>query len=386
MNKILFVDDDPNLLSGIRRQFRRRYEIDCAEGGREGLDKLANGSDYAVVISDMRMPEMDGVEFLATVARKYPDPTRIMLTGNADQNTAVDAVNRGHVFSFLNKPCAPEDLSRAIDTGLEQYRLKTLEKDLLERTLAGSVKVLLDVMRVASPLAFGRSCALRDLALEIARSMGVQNLWEIRIATLLSSIGWVSVPEHVLEKVTRNLPLTDEERSLVARQPEVAYELLKQVPRFEEIARIIRYQNVDFEDAGTVLGEEMAEEELPLGSRILHVLNAMVPINQTRPPSIAALDTLVDDGTKFDPAVLLVTRDVLESDAFAPTGDQTTLIEVSPSRFLPGDVLEEDLVTVDGALLLSAGNELSVFHITKLRHHPKYGDIVDTVLVKRAYA
>ncbi len=385
MEKILLVDDDPNLLAGLRRQLRRDYDIDCAQGAPNALQSLREGNQYAVIVSDMRMPEMNGVDFLETVAQRFPDPVRIMLTGNADQKTAIDAVNKGHVFSFLTKPCAPEQFCKALDSALEQFRLKRLEKDLLERTLAGSVKVLLDVMRVSNPLAFGRSCTLREPAEAIARQLGSANLWEIKIATLLSSIGWISVPEHVLDKLVQHRTLTPQEREFVTRQPEFAYELLGGVPRLNEVARIVRYQDQNFDGSGGPDGKALTGEDIPLGSRILKVLHAVTPMDRPKRPTARAIGALPVDGRLYDPAVILVAKSVLTVTPDSGSSASAEALEVPVGRLLPGDVLEADLIAADGTLLLGAGNEMSELLIAKLRRHPSYANLVGPVLVLRQF-
>src|SRR5271165_2133310 len=110
MKKILFVDDEPNVLAAFERQLRKEFAVETALGPWAGLKALQNRQDYAVVVADMRMPEMNGVEFLAKVKHSAPDVVRMMLTGNADQTTATEAVNHGSIFRFLNKPCPPEKL------------------------------------------------------------------------------------------------------------------------------------------------------------------------------------------------------------------------------------------------------------------------------------
>ncbi|NMM45619.1 response regulator [Rhodospirillaceae bacterium KN72] len=385
MGKVLFVDDDPNLLAGIRRQFQRRYDIDFAGGGKAALEKLHSAGPFAVVVSDMRMPEMDGVEFLSTVAQEHPDAIRIMLTGNTDQKTAIDAVNRGHVFNFLNKPCETTVMTAAIDNALTQFKLRSMERDLLEKTLAGSVKVLLDVLRVINPIAYSRSNLLQPLAARIAADLGAPNIWEIKIATMLAAIGWMSVPEVILEKLFRHRPLGPEEQILVDRQPEVAYELIKSVPRLEGVARIIRFQNKNFDGTGAPESIALAEEDIPLGSRILKVLNAATPMDRTRRPSLAQLEKMEKSERVYDPVVLMMTRSVLEEFRETDLQEPVTVIEVQVGRLLPGDILEEDLTAPDGSLLLSAGSELSEFHIVKLRHDPKYPELSGTVPVTRYF-
>lgn len=387
MGKILFVDDDPNLLSGIRRQFRRTYNIETAEGGEAALQKIRDTGNYDVIVSDMRMPGMDGITFLSQASKSSPESVRIMLTGNNDLQTAIDAVNKGQVFAFLNKPCEQEALSKTLDKALEHYRLLHLEKELLEKTLAGSVKVLLDVMRVTNPLAFGRCSALRDSAVQIAENLGAHNIWEIKIATLLSAIGWMSVPEHVLEKVAHGLPLNQDERALVKKHPDVAYDLLRNIPRLEEVAKIIRHQDQNFDGTNGPEGAQLNGEDIPLGSRILKVLNDLTPMYRPRKPTSDEVAKLNDTWEKYDPAVLAVAEQTLSpgNDNGTDLIDNRVVVEISPTRFLPGDILEQDLATVQGSLLLSAGNELSEFHIAKLRNHPKFKELPELVLVSRQF-
>src|SRR5690349_3314098 len=146
MKKILLVDDEPNLLSALQRGLRRQFTVETACGGSAGLTILEKWQDFAVVVADMQMPEMNGVQFLAKVRESAPDIVRMMLTGNADQATAMEAVNQGNIFRFLNKPCTVDRLADALNAGVRQHQLITAERDLLENTLRGSIKVLTDIL------------------------------------------------------------------------------------------------------------------------------------------------------------------------------------------------------------------------------------------------
>ena len=119
--RILLVDDEVNVLQGYQRALRKRFELDVANSGAEALEKIASGGPYAVIVSDMRMPEMNGVELLTAVKQKAPETVRMMLTGNSDQQTAIDAINKGDIFRFLNKPCSKEEFAAALSAGLTLY-------------------------------------------------------------------------------------------------------------------------------------------------------------------------------------------------------------------------------------------------------------------------
>jgi len=135
-HRILFVDDDLNLLAAFQRTFRREFPFDTAPGGPEALELLAKQGPYAVLVVDMRMPVMNGIEFLERARAISPQAVPIMLTGNADKSTQLDAVNRGRVFNFLNKPCPPEVLLSAIESGLRQFELQSLTPGPVDRPSA----------------------------------------------------------------------------------------------------------------------------------------------------------------------------------------------------------------------------------------------------------
>jgi FixJ family two-component response regulator len=132
-DKILFVDDEAAVLDGYRRILHQHFALSTALSGEEGLATIGANGPYAVVISDMRMPGMSGSDFLAQVHRRAPDSVRILLTGHADLDAAIDAVNRGNVFRFLTKPCEKHVLIEAIRTGLEQYHAIAAEKQIVKR-------------------------------------------------------------------------------------------------------------------------------------------------------------------------------------------------------------------------------------------------------------
>ena len=134
-DKVLFVDDDANILNAYTRQLRKQFRIETAQGGEQGLAAVTDQGPYAVIISDLRMPGMDGIQFLSRVREIAPDSVRMMLTGHADLEVTTEAVNEGNIFRFLTKPCNSEVLAKAIAAGIEQYRLVIAERELLEKTL-----------------------------------------------------------------------------------------------------------------------------------------------------------------------------------------------------------------------------------------------------------
>lgn len=152
MNKrILFVDDETNVLHAYRRNLRNLFDVHIASDGYEGLKIINENEPFAVVISDYRMPEMDGIEFLHKVKEISPDTVRIVLTGYADLQTAIDAINEGNIFRFLTKPIPNDKLIISLNDAIEQYRLITTEKE-LNRKLAEAYSTIKNDLETAAEL------------------------------------------------------------------------------------------------------------------------------------------------------------------------------------------------------------------------------------------
>jgi len=157
--RILLVDDEPLVLVALHRALSTDFHIEMAVGSDEAMQALENQGPFAVLVSDFKMPGMNGVQFLTHSGKCYPETVRIMLTGQADLHAAMAAVNEGQVFRFLTKPCPAKVLARTLEAALDQYRLITAERELLRRTLMGSITLLTEVLSAVDPAAF--SCSFR---------------------------------------------------------------------------------------------------------------------------------------------------------------------------------------------------------------------------------
>ena len=231
--RILLVDDDTNLLDGCRRALRRHFDVTTASSGNDGLREIAENHPFTVIMSDMQMPGMTGVQFLERVQIESPDSVRIMLTGNAHQQTAIDAINGGRILRFLNKPCLPEELFSALHDGVEQYQLQIAERELLDGTLRGCVRAMTEILSLTKPLAFGRAARVKNMVGSACRSLEISNAWELEIAALMSQAGVVTLPETVLEKALSGQTLTSEENEMLRNMGPVASNMIQHIPRLE---------------------------------------------------------------------------------------------------------------------------------------------------------
>jgi DNA-binding NtrC family response regulator len=202
--KILLVDDDTNILDGYRRSLRGQFLMETAPGGEPALKLAVENGPYAVVVSDMQMPGMDGIQLLSRIKGLSPDTIRIVLTGNAEIGTAINAINEGSIFRFLTKPCSQEMMAKTLTAGLMQYRLVTAEKQLLEQTLSGSIQVLTEVLSLVNPAAFSRAERARRYIHHIVTSMKLRNPWQYEVAAMMSQLGCVTlVPGNDRRRIQR---------------------------------------------------------------------------------------------------------------------------------------------------------------------------------------
>ena len=377
--KILCVDDDANILAGFQRNLRKQFALDTAVGGEEGLKAIEANGPYAVVVADMQMPGMNGIQFLSKVEQRVPDTVRVMLTGNADQKTAMDAVNEGHVFRFLTKPCPPESLAVTLEAALGQHRLITAERELLEKTLHGSIKVLTDVLSMLDPQAFGRSQRVRDHMLALVKTQKNGQTWELELAAMLSQIGYVTIPSALLDKVRGSHGLTAAEKDMIARVPQTGADLLTNIPRLENVARMVLYQMKNFDGSGFPV-DSVVGEEIPLGSRILRVLNDLVLFESNKMPPARAFEKMQHAPGRYDPKVLQAMAAVFDV-CVNPEIPAGAGLSIAWKELRVGHRLLSNVLTADGTLIVPSGTEVSQAVMGKLRNFAELSGIQEPILV-----
>jgi response regulator RpfG family c-di-GMP phosphodiesterase len=348
------VDDEPLVLQGLRRTLRPHFDVSIATGGLEALGCLREDAPFALLLSDMRMPIMDGAQLLARARELAPDTVRILLTGHADLDSALAAVNHGQIFRFLTKPCPPEELLAALQAGAEQFRLVHAERELLEQTLTGAVKALAEVLALSNPTAFGRSARVHRTVAALCARLAPADRWAIEVAAQLSQIGCIQLPAAVAEKLYFGQPLSATEQGLVERGPTLADQLLANIPRLEPVRAILAAQ-------ATPTGGGRARPEPPLGARLLRLaldLDTLEAGGLSSPEALAVLQARL--GT-YDAQALKA----LEADVSTRTA--TEVQELALSQVRSGMQLAEDLRSRTGVLLVARGFVVSQGLLMKLQ-------------------
>jgi response regulator RpfG family c-di-GMP phosphodiesterase len=373
--KILMVDDEKQILDSFRRELRGKVTLDTATGGEEALESLAAKGPYAVVVSDFKMPGLNGIELLSRVKKTAPETVRMMLTGYADLNSTIQAVNQGNIFRFLTKPCSSETLMRSLVDGIRQYRLVRAEKDLLDQTLRGSVKVLTDLLALVKPNAFGRANRITRYVKEIAQSLGVEKEWEIESSALLSQIGCITLPDDLVRKVSRGEQLDLKDKHLFLQHPQTGAEMVGNIPRMEEVAKIIAYQEKNYDGSG-VPKDDVCQDDIPLGARIIKLLldfDALVYCGDSKG---IALNKLKNRTALYDPAIITAFDLVLGEEA------KYDIREVQVHDLEEGMILADDVVPSSGnKKLLGKGQELSSTLIMTIRSYHRVAVVKEPIKV-----
>jgi len=368
--KVLCVDDEPNVLEGLSLTLRRRFELLTAQNGAQALDILKADPGIAVIISDMRMPGMDGATFLSRAREILPDATRLLLTGHAELTSAISAVNEGRIFRFLTKPCSPPVLLESVESAAEQHRLITAERVLLESTLRGTIQTLTEVLSLTNPVAFGRATMLRQRVRDIATELKLANPWQVEIAAMLSGLGAITLPPDTLEKVVQAKPLSEAEQKMVDKVPAVTDQLLAHIPRLESVREIIQ---ASAQPMPRILPEDPGKLFIARAAAILRLVVDCDMLEAQGNNRQMAIDTLRGRGKHLPEALEAWARLSGEK-----AGEDIRELPISQLR--PGMIFMDDVKMTGGTLLAARGYEVTRSFVARA-HNFRAGMIREPVRV-----
>lgn len=364
--KVLFVDDEVNILDTFKAAFRKRYSVAIGRGPVEGLERVRDSGPFAVVVSDLKMPKMDGIQFLSKVQEISPETVRIMLTGYADVDSAISAVNKGSVFRFLTKPSPMDEVGEVVDAGIRQYSLQRAERELLRGTLRGSIRVLTDVLSLVNPEAFGRSERIKRLVVPAAGSLKLRNILPLEMAAMLSQIGCVSLPEGVYRKIFNGQSLNMEEQQLYDMHPSVGASLLAHIPRMRKVIDLVLHQS------DTLVENVNLRREAELLRAALEY-DTLVQAG-TEPND--ALDALRADPEKYPSDIV----EALDAVVAREQGYQRRLLQIH--EIGEGMILDQPLQVEDGPLVMAKGQEFNQAALIRLHNFDRSYELPTPVRVR----
>lgn len=356
--RVLCVDDESRVVEGLVLHLRREYQVVTALSGDEALKTLKQLGGAAVVISDMRMPGMDGATLLQHVMQFFPDATRILLTGEPGRDAAVSAVNKANIFRFLTKPCPPETLKAAVEAGVIQYRLVNAERSILKETLNGCIKALIDVLAITNPVAFGRASRVKRVAMEFANKLDCKDYWQLEAAAMLSQIGYLSLPTELVEKLYYGERLTPEEKILASGAPDMVSSLLENVPRLEPVIQILTALSWTDEQI-----MRLGDGTIGMGTRILGLVLEYDTLIAQGHASNLAMQTLRGRAGRFGESL------VEQFSIHVGAGSSVDELRDLPLRVVqPGMIIMQDIRTHMGTLLVTRGFEVTSLFLERARN------------------
>lgn len=378
---ILCVDDEPRILEGLKRQFYSEFNVVGAESGLEALDLLGRDHQFAVLVSDMRMPGMDGTKVLAKARLAQPDTVRVLLTGQADLADAINAVNDGNIFRFLIKPCPPEVLRSALWDAVNQHRTITAERELLDETLRGAVSALLDALSLANPLAFARAVRIQGTVRELIDATNTSDSWYIEVAAAVSQIGSIVLAPDTLYKLNTGLRLSPEEELQVRTLPWHAERLLAHIPRLEAVCQIIHDQGVPFAElAPAPAGGERTVaggDNVALGAQMLRVAVELEALEASGVEREDALSLLQRREGSYDPGLLNALLGKASS-----TAKELGLVPVLAHELRAGMRIARDVTDSSGRLLVGRGYEVTDSLIERIRNWKTASLVTEPIFIR----
>ncbi len=415
--KIALIDDEENILKSLQRVFRKcDFEI-MATTSPEELFEFIENNEVALILSDQRMPEMEGTKVLERIKEISPDTFRAMLTGYADKDSAINAINQGSVSRYLTKPWNDDTLKLEVENGIKSYRLKkecdrlqditikqnkelqdlneNLEKRVEERTAKVSVlnselkagflscvKLLAQLSELHSPVVGSHSKRVAAISSEIAKRMNIEREehFYINAAAMLHDIGKIGISAQIINKPVSILTVKEKEEY---ENHSVQGELIvKMVPNLQESAKLIRHHHENYN--GTGFPEKLSCDNIPLGSRIIAVSDAYDRILynremfQTVTPEIALQKVSELSGSILDPDITKILHEIVSTNKI-----QNPFITILLSDLKSGVILAEDLIDGNGLLLLPKNIPLGDEQIEKVISYDSLNASLEEISVYR---
>ncbi len=358
-NQVLFVDDDVSLLSTMKRNLDLDFTVHTAEGGEVALEVVQRLGDFSVVVVDMQMPKMNGIQTIAMLREKMPKAVFLMLTGNQDLSTAIQAVNDGRVFRFLTKPCQLSEISSAVQAAQQQHNLIIAEKELLSGTFAGAINLMTDVIEMQEDrhIDTGR---MSEALVDLATRMGIEIGWEEKVAARVFLVGIAMLsPEDSIKFVTLD-PTTAEHKAMFARICKKSATMLARLPRLGWIVDLLnhvpkaeRYESgCDRIESGALL------------LRIVFYWNFLTNKGICVEAATSVIENIMPE---------LSSNMIQSMQCLHDNRDAHMLTKIAIGKLRPGMIPYENITTPSGGIAVAKGRVLTDVMVENLTRLPELG-------------
>lgn len=315
--KVLIVDDEPDNLALLYRTLRQDYDVVKSGSPLEALKILEERNEFALILSDHKMPEMDGVEFLKRASLINETVVKILVTAYSDAKILIDAINQAKIYRYVKKPYTPDELLHVVQTSLEYYQLKVDNDKLiadLKDLFSGTIKAIIEALDAKDSNTLGRSKRVSFYSARIAQAMNLSSseVGKIELAGLLHDIGMIGVAEEIMNKTEH---LTQDEYEEVKKHVAHSVKILEDIKQLGEVIEVVRYHHERYDGKGYPHG--LKGEQIPVGARIIAVADAYDSMISKRAyrdakncnEAIASLEETA--GSQLDPDILKVFKEIL---------------------------------------------------------------------------
>ena len=314
--KILLVDDEENNLMLLYRTLRGKYDIVKTTSPLDAIE-LMKTQTFHLILSDHKMPEMDGVELLKHVYENYPETVRILVTAFSDISILIGSINDAKIYRYIKKPFNPTELELVVEAGLEYFQLKKDNEILvndLKELFTGTIKAIMEALDAKDSYTLGRSRRVTYYSLKLAEKMGLSPVehGRIELAGLLHDIGMIGVSDDVLLKTER---LSEDEFNEIKSHVNHGVRILEDIKQLKDVITIIKYHHEHFDGNGYPYG--IKGEDIPISSRIIAIADAYDGMVSNRAYRQAmqpeeALNVLENlAGKQFDPQLVQAFKEIL---------------------------------------------------------------------------
>jgi response regulator RpfG family c-di-GMP phosphodiesterase len=382
VDQILVVDTDTKVLEAFVRLFQHKGKVVTHTETEGALKWLKENGGVSVIVTALNVPGRGGSAFLHAAELLAPQATRIILTTETSVDRLKEAVNERHIFMFLNKPCSATEITAAVDAALAYHAQLAYERQMLEKTLSGSVKLLIEMLALFHTEAFRRTPIMRAQALKIAKRLSIKRTWELEMAVMFSPLGEALLPREILGRYRAAKTLTDQERRVLATAPAQTKQLLKNIPQLEKVAEVLYLSGRGFDGSGFPEDGPIGKD-IPLNSRIIKLLTDLWYASPETGVDAAAFEALTINKRQYDPHLLEIAKACLLDEVEAPLQRKISACYIRALK--PGDILVDDALT-EGTheLVLSSGHVLTETTIRRLEQFDKVTGVRQPIRVHRA--
>lgn len=377
---VLIVDDNRDFVDSLARLLRHdeRFgdvEISRAYSAEDALDAFREENKVAVLLSDIDMPGMSGIELIETVRKVSPLTVRILISGTGGYDEVVRAVNNGGIFHYLRKPCELDGICEVLRQGLTQYKVTSTEQELLDTTLKNVVRLLIDMLTFIAPEAHQRAMRVREIVARLCRRLKVKPNWNYDVAALLAQFSTVNVPEGLMERFLAEEHFSVKEREAIMRNARTVYDMLRRIPRLEYVAASVLYQHKHYDGKGYP-HDEVSGKKIVFGGRLLKVAYDFDLSRQADRDDKQSFQLMFSRSGVYDPEILAA----LEAEVLGlPPG--MSIRRLAITQLQEGMVTVFDILNTNGVRLLPAHTRLNAEVLQRLVTISENHSIVEPVIV-----